>query len=261
MTIRILSVAAVALAASTVHAGTILEMVSRDLVNQKTDTHLTMAQDGKMRVEQKAGDSFMIFKDDTLFTINNREKNYMAMDRAAMKRMAEQINPALKQMQEQMAKMSPEQRAQMEKMMGTRMPGMGKEKSIEIRKTSRTGKIGSYSCNYVERHEDGAMTEEMCVVPPGSLKGSDELIAAARKMSALLQEMLNGIDAPWLKQMADNQTANFDKIGGVPVLTRHFNAGKAVSETTMKTIRSEAIAASAFEVPAGYTKKDMMARR
>lgn len=261
MAIRILSLAAVALTAGTVHAGTILETVTRDLNSQKTSTHITMAQDGMMRVEQKPADTFMVFRDDTIFNVNNREKNYTAMDRAAMKRMAEQINPAMKQMQEQMAKMSPEQRAQMEKMMGNRMPGMGKEKSVEVRKTARTGKIGGYSCSYVEKYEDAVMTEELCVVPPGSLKGSQELIDAAKKMSALMQEMLSGIDSPWIRQMADNQSASYDKIGGVPVLSRHYSDGKAVSEMTLKAIRGESIPAAAFDVPAGYTKKDLMTRR
>lgn len=252
------------LAIGAAHAGTVLETVNRDLpagADSKTHTMMTYAQDGKMRVETKPGDTLMIFKDETIFTVNHKEKSYYSMDRAAMKRMADQVNPALEQMQDQLAKMSPEQRAQMEKMMGSRLPGMGKQKSQEIRKTARTDKIGGYTCSYVEVHEDGVLSDELCVVPPGTVKGSQDLMDAAVKMSALLKEMLGGIDAPWLKQSVDKQVADYEKLGGLPLLTRHYSGGQPASETTLKSIRNEPVPAALFEIPAGYAKKEMMARK
>jgi hypothetical protein len=259
------SALALALAIGGAHAGTVLETVNRDLpasADGKMHTMMTYAQDGRMRVETKPGDTLMIFKDDTIFTVNNKDKSYYSMDRAAMKRMADQVNPALKQMQDQLAKMPPEQRAQMEKMMGNRLPGMGKQqKSQEIRKTARTDKISGYTCSYVEVHEDGILSDELCVVPPGTVKGSQELMDAAAKMSALLKDMLSSIDAPWLKQSVDKQVADYEKIGGLPLLTRHFADGKPTSETTLKSIRNEPVPAALFEIPAGYAKKEMMGRK
>lgn len=251
-----------ALAIGNVQAGTVVEAVSRELPGGgQGDTTLTYAQDGRMRVEAKPGDTLMIFRDDTIYSIDTKDKSYYAMDRAAMKRMADQISPALKQMQEQLAKMPPEQRAQMEKMMGSRMPGMAKQKTQEIRKTGRADKIGGHACNYVEVHEDGALSEEMCVAPMGSIKGTQELMDAAMKMSALMKEMLSGLDAPWIKETMDKQIADYQKIGGVPLLTRHYSGGQPSSETTLKSIRSESVPAALFEIPAGYKKKDMMAHR
>jgi hypothetical protein len=109
--------------------------------------------------------------------------------------------------------------------------------------------------------QDDVLTDEICVAPGNTLKGSDELIVAAKRMSELLKEMMASMDAPWLKQMAEKQTQNFEKLGGIPVLSRHFEDGKVQNETTMSFIRTEALAASLFEVPAGYTKKEMMAPR
>ena len=260
MPMRALTLTALAALSSTLHAGTVMETVSRDLGDPGNATTITTyAQDGRLRVEPRPGDSVMIFKDDVIYNVNRKDRTYVVMDRATMKRMADQINPALKQMQEQLAKMPPEQRAQMEKMMGGRAAGMMSDEPQEIRKTERTGKASGYPCSYVEVHQGGALTDEFCVVSVNALKGSQDLLASAKKMSALMKEMFANLDAPWLKDMVSKH-ADYEKIGGIPVLTRHFADGKAAHETAMQAIRSESLAASLFDVPAGYAKKDMMMR-
>jgi hypothetical protein len=260
MLVRTLTI--LALACSAAHAGTTLETVNRDLADGRATTINTWAQNGMMRVETQPTESTMVFKDDTIYVINHQDKSYFVMDRASMKRMADQVNPMLKMLQERMKDMTPEQRAQMEKMMGGSVPGMGgAEKKQEIKRTARADKIGGHSCTYVEVLEDGVLTDEMCIVPGTALKGSDELLASAKKMANLMKEMMSGMDAPWLQQMAQKQMHNFESLGGIPVLSRHFDAGKPRSETTLTSIRSESLGAATFEVPAGYTKKDMMTPR
>ena len=175
-------------------------------------------------------------------------------------RSIERLSALIKQMQEQLAQMPPEQRAQIEKMMAQRMPGFGKQNAQEFRKTSRADKIAGYPCSYVEILEDGALTDELCVATSGSIKGGAELMDAGARMSALLRDMMSTLEAPWLRQMMERQVANYEKLGGVPVLSRHYLEGKPAHETTFKSVRTETIPASAFEVPAGYTKKDLMAR-
>lgn len=251
-----------ALVVSAAHAGTKLETVNRDLSDGSTTTLNTWAQGGMMRVETQPNRSTMIFKDDTLYAISHKDKTYIAMDRASVKRMADQINPQLKRLQEQMKSMSPEQRAQMEKMLGRKLPNMGEpEPAQEIKRTSRNDKINGYSCTFVEVREGGVLTDEMCVAEARALQGSAELMASAKKMSAVLQDMMASMDAPWLKQMTQKQLQNFEALGGIPVLTRHFVDGKPQNETTLTKIGSETVAATLFELPAGYTKKDMMAPR
>lgn len=254
-----LTIAAVLLATSA-HAGTVMETVSRDLGGNRGEKLMTTyAQGGQMRVDGDR-DSYAIFKDDGLYAINTKDRNYVLMDRATMKKMADTINPAMKQMQERMAQMTPEQRAQMEKMMGRKLPGANGQAEQEIRKTSRTDKVAGYSCGYVEILEGGVLQDELCIVAPGSLKGGDELMASAQKVSTTMREIFKDIDAPWIKQMVDRQMENYAKIGGLPVLTRHFSDGKPVNETTIKSIRSESIPAATFTIPAGFTRKDMMQR-
>ncbi|HEX2493029.1 MAG TPA: hypothetical protein VHK24_04580 [Steroidobacter sp.] len=262
MQVRVITCATLSLLSLSVHAGTVMETVTRDLNNPAangTTLITTHAQDGRMRVEAKPGDSVMIFKDDVIYNIDKKDKTYVAMDRELMKQMADQINPALKAMREQLAKMPPEQRAQVEKMMNARMgDGMNGEPQ-QIRTTGRKGQAAGRACTYAEARQGGTLTDEFCVVSGGALQGSQDLLVAARKLSALVQEMFSNLDAPWLKELANRQ-ADYEKIGGVPVLSRHYADGNPVSETTLQTIRAESLPASLFDVPAGFKKKDMMAR-
>jgi hypothetical protein len=261
MRTHVLSLLLLSMLAAVADAGTVLEMVNRNLAGGNQESvSTTYAQDGRMRVETQPGDSVMIFKDDTIYNIDNKDRSYTVMDRASMQKLAAQLSPALKQMQEQMAKMSPEQRAQMERMMGGRMPGAAKPDSQQVRKTTRTGTVAGHGCTYVEMLEENVVEEEMCVAPSGALKGGKELTDAAMKLSALLREMLQSFDAPWLKDSIAQQVENYEQLGGVPLSTRHFSSGKPVSESTMKSIRSDAVPADAFAIPAGYTRKDMMQR-
>ena len=246
------------LAGASAHAGTVLETINRDLTNKTESVAKTFAQDGRMRVESGGPqDTVMIFRDDTIYTLDPKQKTYLAMDRAMMQKLAAQLNPALKMLQEQMKNMSPEQRAQIERMTGTKLPGSTKEPVQEIRKTTRTGKVAGYSCTYAEVLHDGMLQHEVCVVPAAELKGSKELYDVSVKVGALVKDMMASIDAPWMQQMVDRQMENFSGLGGLPVLTRTFDEGKPLHETTMKSISTESVPAALFELPADYKPREL----
>lgn len=257
------SVAATALLCGTAQAATILKTAIRDLASNKESVAVVYAQDGKMRVETGGPqENFAVFSGEAMNAINPKERNYVVIDRASMKKMAETMNPALKQLQERMASMSPEQRAQMEKMLGGNMPGMnGKPVVEEIRKTGKSDKIAGYNCSYSEVLRDSVKISEICVAPVGSLKGSQELYEASAKLGALMEDILKEIDAPWLKEMASRQIENYSKLGGVPVFSRSFKDGKPVRESTLQSIVTQSVPASTFEVPAGFTRKEIMPQR
>lgn len=253
---------ATALSCGGAQSATVLKTANRDLDSNAASVTTVYAEGGKMRVETGgAQDVVAVFKDDTLYSLNPKDRTYYAMDRATMKKMAETLNPALKMLQQQMDNMTPEQRAQMEKAMGTKMPGMGKQAVEEVRKTGKTNKVAGYDCTYSEVWQDGQLASELCVTPIAALKGGNELYDASMKISALMQDMLTEIDAPWLRQMANRQVENYSKLGGVPVLGRTFVGGKAVRESTLQSIVTQAAPAGAFDIPAGYTRKEMLPQR
>jgi hypothetical protein len=243
--------------AASVEAGTVLEIVNRDLVNKSESQAKTYVQAGRMRIEAGGPqDTFAIFRDEALHTLDPRQKTYVTLDRASIKQLADQLNPALKMLQEQMANMPPEQRAQMERMLGTKLPG-AKTPVEEIRQTSRTGNAAGFACTYAELWEDGVLRSEACVVPASRLQGSKELYDAAVKVGTLLKDMVDSVDLPMLKQMASRQMENLDRLGGIPVLTRTFDAGTAVHENVVTAIRNETLADALFEIPRDYKRQQL----
>jgi hypothetical protein len=121
---QVLSLVSMSMLGFAANAGTVLEMVNKDLAAGGTESASTMyAQDGRIRFENQPGDSVIIFKDEAIHNINNQDRSYTVLDREAMRKLAEQLNPLLKQVQEQMKNMSPEQRAQMQRMMSGKLPG------------------------------------------------------------------------------------------------------------------------------------------
>jgi hypothetical protein len=258
MAIRTLAIAAIVSLATTAHGGTVLETTTRDTAQGTTTLTTTQVQGGKIHIQADDHEGFAVFRDDTLYVINTRDKDYVQLDRATIKAMADTINPALKQLQERMATMSPEQKAQIEQMLGGNLPQLDTPAPQQVRRTGRSGKVAQYTCNYVEIVEGSTVTDEFCVVTPSTLPGGEEVMAATTRMSQLMRDIFKDVDAPWLRQTVDRQLQNFDQLGGIPVATKHFDAGKPVNETTLTGVRQLALKEAVFEIPAGYKRRDVL---
>lgn len=252
-----LSALVLLLAAGHAQAGTVLKTLNRDLTNDRETVSTTYAQQGNLRVDTGSNSgTVVIFKDSTLYTLDPQQKTYMMVDQATMQRIVEQLGPALKKMQDLMAAMPPEQRAQLEKTLGAAGTG-GKPVVEKVRKTGRTDKVAGYACSYSEVLRDDVLSSEACVVAPDKLKGSQELIDASARVAAFLKPITAGLDVPMLRQVAARQIENYAQLGGIPVRARRFDAGKPAFETTLQSLATEPLPATLFEIPAGYTRKDM----
>lgn len=241
------------------HAGTVYETTTRQLAGGKEELTKLQVQGGKLRVEHNEGgrDGVMIYKDDAVHVLNPKDKSYVLIDRTTIKQFADQVNPALKQMEEQLQNMSPEQRAMVEKMMGANLP-KDQEAPTEIVKTARKEKIAGLNCTYSEVRQGGALEQELCLVPPGALTGGQEMFDVAKRMSALMEEMLSSLQSPILRKSLGQQVEPYAKLDGFPVFSRIYQDGKPTMETTLKSMRAETIAAAQFDIPADYKRKEMM---
>lgn len=241
-------------------AGTEMHMSIQDLDSKTTAPLRTFTQDGKLRVEE--GERVvMIFRDKALYALDTQERTYHVLDQKTMQQLADQLNPVFKQMQEQLAQLPPEQRAQMEQLMGGQIPGMGAPPRVEMRRTARNGEYGGHACRYVEVMENGTLSDEVCVTDAKRLPGADEFMAVAKEMSALMKQFTSAIQIPGLAQVTERYSTQFDELGGIPVFTRHYADGKPDSETRLESIRSHSLPAALFEIPQGYTRKDMLSGR
>jgi hypothetical protein len=262
---------------STAQAGVFIEMSDHDVTSGKmTPRHHLYAQGGMLRADSTDGHTVVLFKDNAMYMLDSSNKTYRVLDKAAMDQMASKMNDAMSQMQAKMAAMSPEQRANMERMMqgmGTSMPGAAgaaKTHTYDAQDAGSSGSAGGRSCHMWNATRDGKPTEQLCVAPESSLPGTAEVMTSIRNAAAFNQQFLDGMQARGGAAASMSSGSGgimaqhlnvMQKIGGVPVATRHFDSSTGALESTesvMTQWQQRTIDASQFEIPAGYTRKEFM---
>lgn len=249
--------ALIVLAACTASAGVKIETVNRDIKTQAVEggSQTLLVQDGKVRINgsQHGG---MILKGGVIYILDDKRKAYREMDKATMKATMDKAGAAMAQMQERMKNMPPEQRAQMEKMMGGNMPGMmgGKPKVYTSRDTGKTDTSEGRKCSVWHMLADGAVYEELCVVPFSTFPGKEDFEKTFKEIGEAFSGMASAFPG------AGDQVKARSAVKGYPVRVRPFANGQpSGKETVLKSWTEESIPAATFEIPAGYQKREMPA--
>jgi hypothetical protein len=168
-----------------------------------------------------------------------------------MEEMAAKLEKAKAQMADSMKNMPPQQQAMMKKLMGGKMAGGAADALPHYVKKASGEKAGKWTADRYEAEKGAGNVHKMWTVPYGTigLKASD--------LDALKEI------AKFVEKFGQNKSDyfNFDRkdmgFSGVPVKTDVVEKGKTVSSTLLKEAGPKSFAASTFEVPAGYTKKEM----
>jgi len=256
---KLILIAAAALLATQASAGVRIETITRNIETKVADggPQVVMVQDGWIRTTNAKHSNGIILKDSKVFVLDDQRKTYMEMDKATMKKTADQAGAAMKQLQDKMKNMPPEQRAQMEKMLGANMPGMmsGKTPKFEVKDTGKSDTSEGRKCRLWHLLKDGVVNEELCVVPFSSMPGKEDFQKTFRELAESFEGMTSGLPGA-----GDSITAR-NSIDGYPVRIRPFNeAGKPRgAESVVTKWVEESLPGSTFEIPAGYTKKEMPA--
>ena len=252
---RIFLIVLGAVGAQAASAGVYVELVDHDIPSGKVELSQKMyVQNGQGRFVDSGGRTTLI-KDGTMYVIDDADKSYIAFDKATMEKLAVKINAAMAQMKEQLAKMPPEQRAQMEAMLPG-MAGADKKWVVEAIDTGKSDKVDGRSCRVWDIKRNGELDDQMCVVPYSSLPGKENFQAMFEKFAKVFEEMAKSV--PMLSGMMTNEFAAQAKVGGFPVRTRGYENGKlGDTEHNVRVWREEAMAATMFDVPAGYKQKQM----
>lgn len=253
---RIAMFAGCLMATPAVFAGLYIEMATHNLTTNSTELSQKMyVQDGSGRFVDKDGRASMI-KGDAMYIIDDSEKSYIVLDKAAMEQLAKQVSTAMEKMKEQMAKLPPEQRAQLEQMMGGAATGEGKEWKVDLAATGKTETVEGRKCAVWDVTRNGNLDEQICVVPYSALPGKEDLKAVFAKFAKIFEDMAKSV--PMLAGMMSNEFTAQVKAGGFPVRSRGYENGKLIDEETLvKVWREEAVPASMFEIPAGYKQKQL----
>jgi hypothetical protein len=253
---KLLFATAALLAATTAAAGVRVETVTRDIKTKAAngDLQVILVQDGKVRMNMPKNNHGMILKNSIMYMLDDKKKTYMEMDKATMKKTADQAGAAMKQMQEQLAKMPPEQRAQMEKMMGPNMAMMsGKPDTWDVKNTGKTDTSEGRKCTIWTLNKNGKLHEELCVVPFSSLPGKEDFEKSFKELAESFAGMADNLPG------AGDAVKARNSIKGYPVRTRFFEptGAERAMETVVTKWVEESVPASTFDVPAGYKKREM----
>lgn len=225
-------------------------------------------------VSERAGSSTqIIFRGDQglVWALDTKTRTYMEIDKATMQSAGDQMSAAMKQVQEQLAKLPPEQRAMAEKMMQGQVPGMagapgaaggpgasaapgGATPALEVKATGEKRTIQGYACTRYDVFWNGKKMSESWVAPWSEAKVKKEDLEALRSMAGFFEDLVES--NPMLRGMSENSTyRGADRMEGFPVLVRRYDGDKVVEETMLENLERKSVEASAFEVPAGFSKK------
>ena len=196
-------------------------------------------------VTREDGEAVMFRLDkEMMIMVNPKEKTYSEMTFAEMEKSMKQVSPkmdqAMAEMQKQMENMPEEQRKMVEKMMGEKMPGKKKEGKVEVVNTGEKKTISGYSCTKFVIKEDG---KEVAAV--WATKDVKDFEAMRRDMEQFSKRM-----AAMNPMMGKGTAEGIKSVEGFPIET---DMGESMKEVVTK-IEKRSIAASEFEVPAGYKK-------
>ncbi len=245
------------LVATAASAGVRVENVTRNVQTKAPDgpAQVTLIQDGAVKATSGRSNS-MIIKANLITIVDDGKKNYMQMTKEDMKKMASQANAAMASVQEKMKNMPPEQRAMMEKMMGNSLPGglpSDKPDVYDAKNTGKSDTVEGRKCAVWNLSRNGKLFEEVCVVPFKSLPGKDDVEKSFKELAEAFSEFSKNMPS------VGNSVQVRSQIDGYPVRSRSYDAAGKLrdTETVLTKWVEESVPASAFEVPKGYTKKEM----
>ena len=254
MSLRVPALIAV-LAAAALPAGaddlTIVAKVTRDGGEASTSTSYLTTD--RARISQGDGQDFMMdLKTGQMTVIDGRRKEYYVITREdieqAKAKLQQTMNsPEVLKAQEQMKNLPPDVQKRMQAAMG------GMSASFDVKKTGGTRKVAGYTC------EEWAITfgqfsktvECVSTEVPIPLQTWDTYRNFADNMKGMMSSM-----GPMGQGMSDMQ-AKMKDVKGLPLWVSRSSSvmGHSTSSTTEVTeIKKGAIAASAWELPAGYKK-------
>ena len=208
-----------------------------------------------VRIAQTEGtESILDLRRREMTVLDGRNKTYSVITKQDLDQFAaavkERMNsPAMKRAQEELKKLPPEQRRKMEDAMGS-MFG-----SFEVHDAGTSRRIAGYPCeNWTITFGEISRTEE-CLT--SELQFPVQAWDMYRDFAASLQSMMSAF-GPAAKGFEEMQE-KFKKLRGFPLAatsTVTITGHRSVTTSEVTEVRQGPIAASAWEIPAGYRKTE-----
>jgi len=231
---------------------TLISKVTKD--NGPAETATSYISSDHLRMSQPDGNEAIIdLKSGQMSVLDGKKKTYYVVTKQDMDAIAAKINeqmnsPEVKKAQEQMKNLPPDARQKMEAMMG----GMF---TVDVQKTGTTRTIAGYKCDNWTVTMGQMSRSEQCVT--NDLKFPAQSWEMYRSYANSLKSMMAAM-GPMAKAM-ESMREQYKKMKGFPLAnttTTTIIGRKSVSSSEVTAIKTGPIAASVWEIPAGYTKVD-----
>ena len=232
---------------------TIVSKVTRDGGPPQTSISYISSDHVRMSHGGDGIDSIVDVKTGQMTTLNTAKQTYYVTTRqdldATVAKMNEQMNsPEAKKGQEAMKNLPPDQQKKMDAMMGSMF-------TFDVQKTGTTRKIAGYRCDNWKVTMGQFSNSEECLTSELQFPAHawDSYKGFADSMQTMMASM-----GPMAKNMAKMQE-QFKQMKGYPLArstTVSIMGHKSVVATEVTEVKRGPIPASAWEIPAGYTKVD-----
>lgn len=260
------SMIALILGSPFVHAGAVMDLVTKNASGQETDRTSIFSQYEKIRMDEGGGDNSstsMIFLGNEFLILNHKDKTYYVIDEAMLDEVTEQVDAAMQEVNKKMAGMDPKQREMIEQMMKGQMQGMRQQKTVAP-PPPRVEAVGSgqwqtYPCKKYSVYEGIEKIQDICAAALSQIDGAEEVMRAFRNMAKFVQKMTES-----MPMMSSGDGANpgelMDQIDGFPVHTIEYENGELVAEVSLESVIEQNLDEDIFAAPAEYTREDLRRR-
>jgi hypothetical protein len=209
-------------------------------------------EDGKVRIGGANAKTVYVFKDQTMYVIDNTARVVHVLKHATLSQVSAHYADAVKQLEDAAASASPDNRADAERKaadMKVVSDRVRQPVPREYRVTVRFESVEGHACRIWEETEGGAKRLELCVAPVASLPGGADILSGMKTLSQFRQgsNFAFGVDfglSEWWRDIAT--------VGGVPILIREYKYDSEISEVMLTAARPGAQSATLFDMPDGY---------
>jgi hypothetical protein len=205
----------------------------------------------RLKIEMRDGGILAAKDRETLIHYDDADRSWSEIDPNRLAAMRDAAQAVMKQ---RLAGLPEAQRKKIEEMMGGRMGADEDGPAVSLRKEGAS-KVGNWPCTVFGAYRGNAKDAEMCVAPLDEVGLTEPDIAMLRALMERARALALG--------QAATKALDFDTldaaVGGkaIPLRVVQIEGGKPTHGFEVKAIERKDLDPKTFEVPAGYTKKEM----
>ena len=237
--------------------GVSYNLTSRPLSGSASPTVVQyFVEQGVVRVGGPAAQQIQLFKDGTIYIIDNSSKSVTVLRNATLARIQQGLAEQVNKMEDMASQAPPDERAKAENAAAVVREMYARQREgvpREFRITTRTETAASGTCGIWEVFELGIKRLELCVVPTQAITGGEDIL---RGMKILCGYFHGSAFAFGVEFGRVDIWPRIEALGGLPVIIREFKDGAAVSETIVTGARQIPTSPKLFEVPPDYLSKE-----